>query len=125
MIGLRPLNPETDGRNEELACPIWVKRASGGGPGGLGGSPKHGYEKQGGNDAAGAPKMPNIVVRRKIGRRTGGWKLRLRRWLRGNGPQVAVVAAFVAACILGLVAVSVGLNALEGSPSGPESAPAQ
>jgi hypothetical protein len=61
--------------------------------------------------------MPEVVVRKRMGRRSGDWRYRLNRWFYRNRPRIAVVAAFGAACLLGLMAASMGVKSLSaGSP---------
>jgi len=71
--------------------------------------------------------MPEVVVRRRLGRRSGGWKYRLNRWYYRNRPKVAVTAAFVLACLLGLAAASLGIESLGAGQSQAQAAapPAQ
>ena len=38
--------------------------------------------------------MPEVTVRKRVGKRSGGWKYKVRRWYYRNRPQVAVTAAF-------------------------------
>lgn len=57
--------------------------------------------------------MPEVIVKKRLGRRTGDWRFQLRRWFYRNRPQVAVVVAFVAACLFGLAVVSGGLSMSE------------
>ena len=59
--------------------------------------------------------MPEVVVRKRVGRRSGDWKYRVNRWYYRNRPKIAVMAAFAVACLLGLVAASMGLQNLGGS----------
>jgi len=56
--------------------------------------------------------MPEMVVRKRLGRRSGDWKYRVNRWYYRNRPKIAVMAAFAVACVMGLVAASMGLNSL-------------
>lgn len=56
--------------------------------------------------------MPEIVVRKRVVRRSGNWKYRLNRWFFRNRPKVAVLAAFAAACLLGLLAAAFGVSRL-------------
>lgn len=56
--------------------------------------------------------MPDVMVRKRLGRRSGGWKFRLNRWFYRNRPKIAVLAAFAVACMLGLVAASMGVQNL-------------
>ena len=59
--------------------------------------------------------MPEVVVRKRVGRRSGDWKYRANRWFYRNRPRIAVMAAFGVACLLGLVAASMGMKSLTGS----------
>jgi hypothetical protein len=61
--------------------------------------------------------MPEVVVRKRLGRRSGDWKFRLNRWFYRNRPKIAVIAAFGVACVLGLAAASMGMQSLGAGPS--------
>jgi hypothetical protein len=71
--------------------------------------------------------MPEVMVRKRLGRRSGDWKYRANRWFYRNRPKIAVIAAFGVACLLGLAAASMGLQNLGGSSAQAETpaAPAQ
>jgi hypothetical protein len=56
--------------------------------------------------------MPEVVVRKRVGRRSGDWNYRLNRWFYRNRPKIAVIAAFGVACLLGLAAASMGISSL-------------
>jgi hypothetical protein len=56
--------------------------------------------------------MPEVVVRKRPGRRSGDWKSGLNRWFYRNRPLIAVIAAFAAACLIGLAAASLGVRTL-------------
>jgi hypothetical protein len=56
--------------------------------------------------------MPEVVVRKRLGRRSGDWKFRLNRWFYRNRPRIAVIAAFAVACLIGLAAASLGVEKL-------------
>jgi hypothetical protein len=56
--------------------------------------------------------MPEVLVRKRLGRRSGDWKFRLNRWFYRNRPQIAVIAAFAVACLIGLAAASLGIQNL-------------
>jgi len=58
--------------------------------------------------------MPEVVVRKRLGRRSGDWKFRLNRWFYRNRPRIAVIAAFAVACLIGLAAASLGISSLGG-----------
>jgi len=68
--------------------------------------------------------MPEVVVRKRVGRRSGDWTYRLNRWFYRNRPKIAVIAAFAVACVLGLVAASMGIQSLGASPSQADATPA-
>ena len=55
--------------------------------------------------------MPEVTVRRRVGKRSGDWKYRLNRWFYRNRPRIAVVVAFIVAALIGLAATS-GLKVL-------------
>lgn len=52
--------------------------------------------------------MPQVIVRRRLGRPSGTLGHRVNRWFYRHRPQVAVIAAFVVACLLGMAAVTIG-----------------
>lgn len=52
--------------------------------------------------------MPEIVIRRRLSRRSGGWRYHVNRWFQRNRPEAAVLIAFAVASLLGLVAATVG-----------------
>lgn len=60
--------------------------------------------------------MPEVVVRKRVGRRSGDWKYRLNRWYYRHRPRIAVTAAFAIACLLGVIAASMGLANLGAGP---------
>jgi hypothetical protein len=68
--------------------------------------------------------MPEVVVRKRKGRRSGDWKYRLNRWFYRNRPKIAVLAAFAVACVLGLAAASMGVHSFSASTAEAETAPA-
>lgn len=61
--------------------------------------------------------MPEVVIRKRLGRRSGDVTYRMNRWFYRNRPKIAVMAAFGVACLLGLVAASMGVHSLGGSGS--------
>lgn len=61
--------------------------------------------------------MPEVVVRKRLGRRSGDWKYHVNRWYYRNRPKIAVMAAFAVACVLGLVAASMGITSLSSGTS--------
>lgn len=75
------------------------------------------------SDEDGGGVMPEVIVRKRVARRRGNWKYRLNRWFYRHRPQVAVAAAFVAACLVGLIAASIGTEVV-GSHSDAADAPA-
>jgi len=68
--------------------------------------------------------MPEVGVRKPLGRRPGGVRYHMDRWFYRNRPKIAVMAAFAIACLLGLVAASLGMQSLGHAsvPSGPPAA---
>lgn len=66
--------------------------------------------------------MPEVVVRKRLGRRSGDWKYRVNRWYYRNRPKIAVVVAFSVACLLSLIAASIGLKGLNAGQSEAEAA---
>ncbi|MDB5450667.1 MAG: hypothetical protein JWQ52_1795 [Phenylobacterium sp.] len=70
--------------------------------------------------------MPEVIVRKRLAKRSGDWKFKVSRWFYRNRPQVAVLAAFAIACVAGLVLAAAGLGSLGGRPADTEaSAPTQ
>lgn len=55
--------------------------------------------------------MPAVIVRQRLGSRSGKMSYRLNRWYWRNRANIAVTTAFAAACVIGLAA-SVGAHAL-------------
>ena len=47
--------------------------------------------------------LPEVAVRKRIGKRSETTAYRLSRWYYRRRPRVAIVVAFLAACIIGLV----------------------
>jgi hypothetical protein len=68
--------------------------------------------------------MPEVMVRKRLGRRSGDWKFRLNRWFYRNRPQIAVIAAFAVACLIGLAAASPGIRTLGVGPAAPDASAA-
>lgn len=62
--------------------------------------------------------MPEVTVRKRVARRSGGVGFRLQRWRYRHRPQLAVAVAFLAACAIGL-GVS-AYRALKPPPRAPE-----
>ena len=61
--------------------------------------------------------MPEVVVRKRLGRRSGDWKYRLDRWFYRNRPKIAVLAAFAVACLAGLVIAAVAIEQMGAGPA--------
>ena len=57
--------------------------------------------------------MTQVVVRRRSEGRIGTLRYRMNRWLYRFRPQFAVIAAFAIACLLGIVAASIGVGAFD------------
>ena len=53
--------------------------------------------------------MPQVVIRRRLSRRSGDWQYHVNRWFQRNRPDAAVMVAFAVASLLGLVAASIGI----------------
>ena len=66
--------------------------------------------------------MPEVMVRKRLGRRSGDWKFRLNRWFYRNRPKIAVIAAFAVACVIGLAAASLGIRSLAVGPADADAA---
>ena len=68
--------------------------------------------------------MPQVMIRKRLGGRSGDMKHQVNRWFYRNRPKIAVMAAFAIACLLGLVAASLGMQSLGHAsvPSGPPAA---
>lgn len=47
--------------------------------------------------------VPEVVTRKRLGRRTGGVRFKLHRWFYRNRPQVAVFVAFVIFVLAGIL----------------------
>lgn len=47
--------------------------------------------------------MPEVFVRKRVGKRSETTTFRLSRWYYRHRPRVAITVAFLAACIIGLV----------------------
>jgi hypothetical protein len=56
--------------------------------------------------AGGLFKLPEVTVRKRVGRRSGSWRYRLSRWSYRYRPQIAVGVAFGL-----MVVVAVGITA--------------
>lgn len=66
--------------------------------------------------------MPEVIVRKRVGRRKGDLGYRIRRWSYRHRPQLAVAAAFVVAGLLGILLAMVLRDA--GSSGGGDAPPA-
>lgn len=71
-----------------------------------------------------AARMPEVIVRKRV-RKRQGLKHKLSRWLYMNRPKLVVVLAFVAMCLVAIVAASMTLGKTDGHPAddGAASAP--
>lgn len=49
--------------------------------------------------------MPEVTVRKRVGKRSGGWKYKVRRWYYRHRPQVAVAAAFAVVVLISIIVV--------------------
>lgn len=58
--------------------------------------------------------MSEAVVRKPLDRRAADWRSRLERWFHRHRPRIAVTAAFAIACLLGVIAASMGLANIGG-----------
>lgn len=53
--------------------------------------------------------MPQIVIRKRLSRRSGDWQYHLNRWFQRNRPEAAVMIAFAVVSTLGLILASLAL----------------
>lgn len=56
--------------------------------------------------------MPAVIVRKRLGRKSFAVSYHLNRWYWRNRGQIAVTAAFLVACLLGLVVSTTALHGL-------------
>lgn len=56
--------------------------------------------------------MPAVIVRKRLGRKSFAVSYHLNRWYWRNRAQIAVTAAFVVACVLGLAVSTSALRAI-------------
>lgn len=63
--------------------------------------------------------MPEVEVRKRLERQSGGVTSRLNRWIHRNRPKIAVIAAFAVACLIGVAAASVGMQSFGGAATPP------
>lgn len=68
--------------------------------------------------------MPEVVTRKRLGRRTGGVRFKLHRWFYRNRPQVAVTLAFVVFVLAGIVIAGLSVKATGHRPADVEGTPA-
>ena len=61
--------------------------------------------------------MPEVMARRRPTGPLAGMRHGLRRWTYRMRPQLAVIVAFAVACLLGVVAASIGIQKLDAGPS--------
>jgi hypothetical protein len=61
--------------------------------------------------------MPEVMARRRPTGPLAGIRHAIRRWAYRMRPQMAVVIAFAVACLLGVVAASIGIQKLDAGPS--------
>jgi len=57
--------------------------------------------------------MPKVLIRKRVGRRSGGWRYRLSRWHYRNSSRNIVVGIFVVVT-LASVAVASAINGVAG-----------
>lgn len=62
--------------------------------------------------------MPEVTVRKRVGKRSGGWKYKVRRWYYRNRPQVAVTAAFAVVVLISIIVVHLLIPNLGASEPG-------
>jgi hypothetical protein len=60
--------------------------------------------------------MPAVIVRQRLGSRSGKLSYQAHRWYARNRAHLAVTAAFVVACGLGMAAVAIGAPLLDLAP---------
>jgi len=61
--------------------------------------------------------MPEIMARRRPTGPFAATRYGVKRWFYRMRTQFAVVIAFVVACVLGVVAASIGIQKLDAGPS--------
>jgi hypothetical protein len=61
--------------------------------------------------------MPEVMARRRPTGPLAGTRYGVKRWAYRMRPQLAVVIAFAIACLLGVVAASIGIQKLDGGAS--------
>lgn len=61
--------------------------------------------------------MPEVVTRKRLGRRTGGVQFKLHRWFYRNRPQVAVAVAFVIFVLAGIVFANIFIKSTGRGPT--------
>lgn len=54
-------------------------------------------------------RVPQIVIRKRLSRRSGDWQYHVNRWFQRNRPEAAVMIAFVVVSLAGLVVASMAL----------------
>lgn len=61
--------------------------------------------------------MPEVVTRRRLGRRTGGLRFKLHRWFYRNRPEVAVSVAFVIFVLTGILVAGLIIKSTGNGPT--------
>ncbi|MFZ3008388.1 MAG: hypothetical protein WA047_19660 [Phenylobacterium sp.] len=61
--------------------------------------------------------MPEIVTRKRLGRRTGGVRFKLRRWFYRYRPEVAVTIAFIVFVFVGILFASLLVKSVGQDPA--------
>lgn len=67
--------------------------------------------------------MPEVVTRKRLGRRTGGFRFKVSRWIYRNRPRVAVVVAFFIFVFIGIAFASVSILSTGGASTDVEAPP--
>lgn len=61
--------------------------------------------------------VPEVVTRKRLGRRTGGVRFKLHRWFYRYRPQVAVAIAFIVFVLVGIVFASLSIQSTGQDPT--------
>ena len=69
--------------------------------------------------------VPDVVTRKRVGRRSGGLRFKLNRWFYRNRPAVAVGVAFIIFVLVGIVFAQLSITSSINRPAEAESGAAQ
>ena len=65
--------------------------------------------------------VPEVVTRKRVGRRSGGLRFKLNRWFYRNRPAVAVGVAFIIFVLVGIAFAQLSITSSVGHPAEVES----